>query len=207
MKNLLKIAIVTCLALPAAAQDVDNHWLFSGKTNVALWGVDAIANVEAEFFLPVVKEQAFSISLPVVWSPYTVSSSWKYRVFAVQPEFRWWITDMEKWWLRERPTNTHFVGIHTHLAWFNVAVDGRDRYQGKEGTAVPLWGAGVSYGYALLLPWWKNCGAEFTLGLGYARITYDQYHNEVPNGIKYATGVKQYWGVTRLGISFVYHFN
>jgi hypothetical protein len=185
-----------------------NRWFISAKTNVALWGLDAIANAEAEFFLPVTKDRAFSINLPVMYSPYTVSNNWKYRLLVVQPEFRWWLSNAERWWLRqERPSNTHFVGLHAHLAWFNVAVNSHDRYQGKEGTALPLWGAGVSYGYAMLLPWWKGCGIEFTLGVGYAHITYDQYHNDVPNGAKYATGVDHYWGITRLGISLIHHFN
>jgi hypothetical protein len=209
MKYLLLFLL---LLMPAAlpAQDVginENRYFLSVKTNVALWGLDAIANAEAELFLPVVASRAFSINLPVVWSPYTVSGNWKYRIFALQPEFRWWLGDAERWWLRQgRPENTHFVGVHTHLAWFNVAVNRHGRYQGKEGTALPLWGAGLSYGYALTLPWWKSFGAEFTLGLGYAHITYDIYHNDTPNGAKYATGVRHYWGVTRAGISLVYHF-
>jgi hypothetical protein len=207
-----KIACCYCLLLlftaTASAQDASmNRWFFSAKTNVALWGLDAIANVEAEFFLPVVKEHAFSINVPLMYSPYTMSNNWKYRLFVMQPEFRWWLSNAERWWLRqERLSNTHFVGIHTHLAWFNVAINGHDRYQGKEGTVLPLWGAGVSYGYAMLLPWWKGCGVEFTLGLGYAHITYDVYYNTL-TGAKYATGVEHYWGITRLGISLTHHFN
>ena len=213
MKKLLLPLLLLLLPGPGGgaccAQEVgahQNRWFFSGKTNVALLGLDAIANVEAECFLPAVGAYAFSVNLPVIWSPYTVSRNWKYRLFALQPEFRWWLSSAERWWLRqERPTNAHFVGLHTHLAWFNVAVNGNDRYQGKQGAALPLWGVGASYGYALTLPWWKGFGAEFSLGLGYAHISYDVYHN-THNGAKYATGVEHYWGVTRLGIALTYQF-
>jgi hypothetical protein len=189
-----------------AERGTGRKYFFSGKTNLALWGVDAIANIEAEILLPVVEKHAFSINVPVIYSPYTVFGNWKFRLLALQPEFRWWLSNEERWWLRkEWPANTHFLGIHTHLAWFNVAVNSHDRFQGKKGQ-LPLWGAGASYGYVLALPWWKGCGIEFTLGLGYARIAYEVYHN-MANGAKYDSGVKHYWGVTRLGITLIYRFN
>jgi hypothetical protein len=211
MSHKLKLVIALMLSLTGTARAQDdagaNRCFFAAKTNVALLGAAAIANAEAELFLPVMHKLLFSINVPVVYSPYTVSGNWKYRLFVLQPEFRWWLSDGERWWLRkEHPTNGHFVGLHTHLAWFNVAVNSQSRFQGQRGVALPLWGMGASYGYAFALPWWKGCGIELTLGLGYARITYDEFNNE-PNGARYAAGVEHYWGITRLGVTLIHHFN
>jgi hypothetical protein len=58
----------------------------------------------------------------------------------------------------------------------------------------------------MALPWLNRFSVEFTLGAGYARLDYDVYYN-IPNGAKHASGTKNYWGITRGGISFTYHFN
>jgi hypothetical protein len=90
------------------------------------------------------------------------------------------------------------------VAWYNISTNRLSYYQDRDG-ATPLWGAGISYGYAVALPWWDRCSMEFTLGAGYARLDYDVFYN-VPNGAKYASGTKNYWGITRAGLSFTYNF-
>jgi hypothetical protein len=172
-----------------------NRCAFAVKTNLLLLGT-GITNAGGELFLPPVWRRHFSIDVSWIYSPYTVARNWKLRVLAFQPEFRWWI--------QRNSSGGHFLGLHTHLAWYNVSIDSYNRYQDRDG-ATPLWGAGVSYGYAMALPWWKNCSMEFTLGAGYARTDYDVYYN-VPNGAKYASGTKNYWGLTRGGLSFSYNF-
>ena len=65
----------------------------------------------------------------------------------------------------------------------------------------PLFGAGVSYGYAFSLgPSW---GMELNIGGGYAQTRYRLYSN-VPNGAWLDTRTLRYWGLTRLGVSFIY---
>ena len=65
----------------------------------------------------------------------------------------------------------------------------------------PLFGAGVSYGYAFSFsPSW---GMELNIGGGYAQTRYRLYSN-VPNGAWLDTRTLRYWGLTRLGVSFIY---
>lgn len=113
------------------------------------------------------------------------------RTVALQPEARWWIGN--------ETGRGHFVGLHAHVAWFNVKWND-DRYQ---DTDRPLLGAGISYGYKLPLS--RHWGAEFNLGVGYANMKYNTYYN-VDNGAQLDTRVRHYWGITRVGASLVYRF-
>mgnify|MGYP002564439895 CR=1 FL=1 len=160
---------------------------FALKTNIVALGA-GVANLGVEFRIG----RNMSFELPVMFSPYTIKSDYRIRVFAVQPEYRFWFSEA---------FSKHFLGIHASGAFFNVALDGNNRYQNTYER--PLWGAGLSYGYFLRLG--SHCGLEFTLGAGYAHIDYNVYRN-VPNGEKYDSGTKEYWGLTKLGINFVYRF-
>ena len=211
MKNTLIFSIAFVLALQSLAEasgqnqypaykialGAENRYAFAVKTNLLLLGIDAMANAGGELFLPPVRGHYFSIDLSLIYSPYTVARNWKFRILAFQPEFRWWIQ-------QKFPSSGHFVGLHAHVAWYNVAANSLNYYQDRDGRT-PLWGAGISYGYAAALPWWDCCSMEFTLGAGYARLDYDVFYN-VPNGAKHASETKNYWGLTRGGISFIYHF-
>lgn len=172
-----------------------NHWIHGVitrvppavvKTNVALLGA-GISNVGIE----VAFKKRFSIDVPFIYSPYTIRRNWNFRVLALQPEFRYWLKEQ---------MNGHFVGAHFHVGFFNVAWNHRDRYQGRGGNS-PLWGFGLSYGYSMTV--YRDLGVEFTIGGGYARAKYDAYYN-IPKGMKYESGTKNYWGITRLGINLVY---
>lgn len=160
---------------------------FALKTNIAALGA-GVANLGAEFRIG----RNMSFELPVMFSPYTIKSDYRIRVFSVQPEYRFWFSET---------FSKHFIGIHGSGAFFNVALDKTNRYQNSYER--PLWGAGLSYGYFLQLG--SHCGFEFTLGAGYAHIDYNVYHN-TPNGEMYDNGTKEYWGLTKLGINFVYRF-
>lgn len=133
----------------------------------------------------------FSIELPILWCPWHVSSKHAVKTFAIQPEARYWLS---------KPGEGHFFGVHAHVGWFNVKWN-RDRYQ---DTDRPLLGAGISYGY--LLPFNEHWAGEFTLGAGYANMRYDTYYN-MDNGARIDTRTKNYWGITRIGLSVVYRFN
>lgn len=156
------------------------------KTNAVLLGA-LVANIGAEISWG----NSFSVDLPLMYSPYTVSRTHRLRTLIVQPEFRYWL---------KKPLSGHFFGAHAHLGWFNVSLDEDNRYQDKNGNS-PLWGFGISYGYAL--PFSKRWGAEFTLGGGYANIRYDTFYN-IRDGAKHNTGTRNYWGITRVGISLTY---
>lgn len=156
------------------------------KTNIAAW-VGTIMNVAAD----VQVSEHFSVELPILWCPWHISSKHAMKTFTIQPEARYWLS---------KPGEGHFFGVHAHMGWFNVKWN-RDRYQ---DTDRPLLGAGVSYGY--LLPFNEHWAGEFTLGAGYANMRYDTYYN-MDNGARIDTRTKNYWGITRVGLSVVYRFN
>ena len=129
-----------------------------------------------------------------IWGAY---NAWKFpddmrlNLYLIQPEVRFWPC---------RKFEGHFFGVHAHMGWYSVKWK-RDRYQ---DTGRPLLGAGISYGY--LLPFNAHWAGEFTLGAGYANTRYDTYYN-IDNGARIDTRTKNYWGITRVGISVVYRFN
>lgn len=156
------------------------------KTNLAAWA-GTIMNVAAD----VQVGRHWSVELPVLWCPWFVSDQHAIKTFTIQPEARYWLS---------KPGAGHFFGVHAHVGWFNVKWN-RDRYQ---DTDRPLLGAGISYGY--LLPLGEHWAGEFTLGAGYANMRYDTFYN-MDNGARIDTRTKNYWGITRVGISVVYRFN
>lgn len=156
------------------------------KTNLAAWA-GTIMNLAAD----VQVSEHFSVELPVLWCPWYVSSKHAVKTFTIQPEARYWLS---------KPGAGHFFGVHAHVGWYSVKWN-RDRYQ---DTDRPLLGAGISYGY--LLPFNEHWAGEFTLGAGYANMKYNTYYN-VDNGARIDTRTKNYWGITRVGLSVVYRFN
>jgi hypothetical protein len=137
----------------------------------------------------------WSLDVPVAYSPYSIKDNFTVKVLGVQPELRFWF--------RQGRRTGHFIGVHSHIAAFNVRIGDGNRYQDPDR---PMWGLGVSYGYSLPLgknsPW----GVEFTLGLGYADIAYDVYDG-IPNGRFLYTDRKDWLGPTRAGISIWYRFD
>lgn len=156
------------------------------KTNLAAWA-GTIMNLAAD----VQVSEHFSVELPVLWCPWYVSDKHVVKTFTIQPEARYWLS---------KPGAGHFFGVHAHVGWYSVKWN-RDRYQ---DTGRPLLGAGISYGY--LLPFNEHWAGEFTLGAGYANMRYDTYYN-MDNGARIDTRTKNYWGITRIGLSVVYRFN
>lgn len=156
------------------------------KTNV-VYDACALLNLAVEMQV----HKKITVELPLTCSLWDLGDKHGVRTVALQPEARWWIGN--------ETGRGHFVGLHAHVAWFNVKWND-DRYQ---DTDRPLLGAGISYGYKLPLS--KHWGAEFNLGVGYANMKYNTYYN-VDNGAQLDTRVRHYWGITRVGASLVYRF-
>ena len=156
------------------------------KTN-ALYLLAGVANIGGEYaFHP-----HWSVDASLVYSPYTIATTYRMRFLYLQPEARYWLT---------KPMKGHFFGVHLHAGVFNVSVDRDNRYQSEKG----FYGAGVSYGYSLPLA--KRWSAEFTVGVGYAFTKYCTYYN-IPNGMRYEKDRPyNYWGPTKLGVSIIYRF-
>ena len=156
------------------------------KSN-ALYLAAGVTNIGGEYaFHP-----HWSVDFPLVYSPYTLARTYRMRFLYIQPEARYWL---------DRPMKGHFFGVHLHAGVFNVSLDNRNRYQSEKG----FHGAGISYGYAMPLS--RRWSMEFTVGVGYAFTRYCTYYN-VPNGLRYEKDRPyNYWGLTKLGLNFVYRF-
>lgn len=168
------------------AAALDGKGYLALKTNV-LYDACALLNLAVEMQV----HKKITVELPLTCSLWDLGSEHGVRTVALQPEARWWIGN--------EAGRGHFVGLHAHVAWFNVKWND-NRYQDVDR---PLLGAGLSYGYKLPLS--EHWGAEFTLGLGYANMKYNTYYN-IANGALLDTRVRHYWGVTRVGASLVYRF-
>lgn len=179
--NEVDAAIPVATELPECDYD---RWAI--KSN-ALYLAAGVTNIGGEYaFHP-----HWSVDLPLVYSPYTLARTYRMRFLYIQPEARYWL---------DRPMKGHFFGVHLHAGVFNVSLDNRNRYQSEKG----FHGAGISYGYAMPLS--RRWSMEFTVGVGYAFTKYCTYYN-VPNGIRYEKDIPyHYWGLTKLGLNFVYRF-
>lgn len=179
--NEVDAAIPVATELPERDYD---RWAI--KSN-ALYLAAGVTNIGGEYaFHP-----HWSVDLPLVYSPYTLARTYRMRFLYIQPEARYWL---------DRPMKGHFFGVHLHAGVFNVSLDNRNRYQSEKG----FHGAGISYGYAMPLS--RRWSMEFTVGVGYAFTKYCTYYN-VPNGIRYEKDLPyHYWGLTKLGLNFVYRF-
>lgn len=179
--NEVDAAIPVATELPERDYD---RWAI--KSN-ALYLAAGVTNIGGEYaFHP-----HWSVDLPLVYSPYTIARRYRMRFLYIQPEARYWL---------DRPMKGHFFGVHLHAGVFNVSLDDKNRYQSEKG----FHGAGISYGYAVPLS--RRWSMEFTVGVGYAFTKYCTYYN-VPNGLRYEKDRPyNYWGLTKLGLNFVYRF-
>lgn len=175
---------------PPALPQLERPGRWAVKTNLLYWAVAGIFNAGVEYTVG----QQWSIDFPITYSPYTISNNWRMRTLSIQPEVRWWTAQTKK---------GHFFGLHGHVAYYNISVNGLDRYQDKDGKT-PLWGFGVSYGYAFHLK--NHWNMEAVIGAGYARLNYDIFYN-VSNGARYANNIKNYWGITQAAVNLIYQFN
>lgn len=156
------------------------------KTNAIPWTA-TIMNIAGEVNL----SDKISLSVPVWWCPWFIGQSHALRVLALQPEGRWWFC---------KAGTGHFIGPHISVAWFNLRHN-HIRYQ-DHGS--PLLGAGLTYGYRLMLN--RRLDLEFSIGAGYMTMRYDRFHN-VGNGALINTMKSSYLGIDHAGVSLVYNFN
>ena len=180
------VLMVAGLVLPARAQHSSSTRYIAAKTNLLVDGL-TVANIGGEIQL----SRKVSLDVPFYCSPYTVSETWRLRTLAVQPEVRLWLSQAGE---------GHFLGVHAHLAGYNVAINDNGRYQDADS---PLWGGGLSYGYALNLDRNKHWTLGFVIGAGFARYKWEAYRNW-NNGPLFDQGDDWYWGITRCGITLEY---
>ncbi len=162
------------------------------KTNIPALGL-LIANAGVEYCFA---EDMFSINFPIYYSAVNYfSETLKFRTFAIQPEFRFWIPG----------TKGLFVGAHFGLAYYNFAFNGEYRYQDHGGKS-PAIGGGLSAGYRLPLTSDRKWNLEFHVGGGVYPLYYDRFYN-IHNGRLVDTHKKTYFGIDNVGISLSYRFD
>ena len=165
------------------------------KTNAIGLGM-AIANVAAEIDLA----KHWSFTLPVYYSAWDYfKSTIKFRTFAVQPEFRYWLSE---------ENDGFFGGVHFGLAYYNFAFDSDYRYQ-DHNRETPAIGGGLSIGYRMPISKNNRWRVEFSLGAGVYSRHYDKFHNtpRTKDGLMIESIKKTYWGIDQAAVSFSYSFD
>lgn len=188
--NKLKKSSITLLVFICFYPDVNSQEV-AVKTNLAYWATTT-PNIGME--LAVSKKSTLDIGGGL--NVFEFSDNVWFKHWLVQPEYRWWFCEAY---------NGHFLGVHAHGAQFNaggldIPIGRLDALKDKRYEGY-LYGGGVSYGYQWVLN--NRWNLEFNIGGGYARIHYNQYPCK-NCGTKQSEGNYNYWGLTRLGISFVY---
>ena len=156
---------------------------FSLNTNIIPW-IATIPNVGGSFSF----DRHWSVNLDLWYCPWIITSKYSLKCGFILPEVRWWPDTNRK---------GHFFNVHLSFGWYNLRF-GSYRYQDAHR---PLLGAGIGYGYLLELG--RNWGIEFSVGAGFVNTKYDRFYN-IRNGAVADTRVTNYFGIDRLGISFVY---
>ena len=165
------------------------------KTNAIGLGM-GIANVAVEIDMA----RHWSFALPVYYSAWDYfKQTIKFRTFAVQPEFRYWLSD---------ENDGFFAGAHFGLAYYNLAIDGDYRYQ-DHNRETPAIGGGVSIGYRLPISKNNRWRVEFSVGAGAYTNHYDKFHNtpDTKDGLLIEDIRNTYWGIDQAAVSFSYSFD
>lgn len=121
----------------------------------------------------------------------------KLKHYLIQPELRWWLCET---------FNGIFIGAHVLGGEYNIGgielplkvfPSIKDyRYEGY------FYGGGVSIGHQWILT--NRWSLEASAGVGYIRTHFDKYPCE-ECGKKIKTDNKNYWGPTKVSISFIYY--
>lgn len=187
IKLLLLVVFMSVCTIGMYGQQKDYYLpRFAIKTNALYWATTT-ANLGFEVGL----SKKMTLDVSGNYNPWEFSDHKQIKHWLVQPELRYWLCER---------FNGHFFGLHAHYAQANVSNLnifglGHDRYEGD------IYGGGISYGYQWLIS--KRWSMEATIGVGYARIDFDKYECG-KCGNKIATGHKNYFGPTKVGLSFIY---
>lgn len=156
--------------------------------NNLVYDLGLVANLGVEFSLG----RHYSLDFPVTFSPYNITTTIRCRTLIFQPSLRYWF---------EEDLTGLFVSLHGHFGYYDVALDGKTRWQNAWDD--PMYGGGAGIGFARRFGKDKRWGIEAELGLGYAYLASEFYYN-IPNGAWYDFATKHYWGPTRVNVGISY---
>jgi len=182
---LLSIAVLFSVSLSAQKLALKNNLLYDATTT---------PNLALEFSLG----KRTTLELGGGWNPWEFSDNKQLKHWLAQPELRFWTCEA---------FNGFFFGVHGHGGEFNAGgIDlpfgmfpsfEKYRYDGH------FYGGGVSIGYQFILG--RRWNFEISVGGGYAYLDYEKYDAK-DTCISFGKETKDYWGVTRANLSFVYFF-
>lgn len=189
MRKLILIAAAMLLALPISAQKL------AVKNNL-IYDAALTPNLALEIGLS--EKMTLDLTGGYNWYELDKDKNKMFKHWLAQPELRFWTC--EKF-------NGFFWGVHLHGGQFNIAntrmpfgmfdFAKHKRYEGY------FYGGGVSVGNQWIIG--KKWNLEASIGAGYARYSYDQFGPDPCDDIIKSKD-KNYWGITRATVSFVYFF-
>lgn len=162
------------------------------KTNIPAWFL-IWTNVAGEYDIA----PHWSVNLSVYYSGFDYfQHRRKYRTFALMPEIRYW---------PDRNNQGFFVAPHFGMAWYNVAFEGKYRYQDHDGTT-PALGGGVNAGFRFNVSRNRRWRMELSVGFGIYHLDYDLFINE-RNGLLAGRRKRTFYGVDNAALSICYMFD
>jgi hypothetical protein len=194
MKLKTKLLFVCMILVSACVQGQ----VIGIKTNTVMDGLKMI-NLGTEIGIG----KKTTLDLTANYNPWKESKYRMYKNLFIQPEYRLWFCDR---------FNGSFIGIHAHGGVYQFSkIHFPFHLWSKMTDFWPevhnyrfkgyFYGAGISYGYQWILG--KHWNLEANLGAGYTRFHYKEYPC-VECGDKIGEGNKDYWGITKAGISLIY---
>ncbi|WP_280766910.1 DUF3575 domain-containing protein [Parabacteroides sp. PFB2-10] len=151
------------------------------KTNAVGWGARTI-NAGAEWGFA----EKWTADLSAFYNPFSYSRGRTTHLLGVQPEVRYW--PCGAW-------HGHFVGLHGQYASYDWGLK-KYRYKGN------LYGGGLSYGYAWVIA--DRWNLEATIGFGATRLAHEYRYERRDTNVYLSPNPRTAWGLTRIGINFIY---
>ncbi len=153
------------------------------RTNIIDW-----ATLSPNLTLEARLSNRLSLGMGFVGNPFRVKiADTRFNNFRFQPELRYWFN---------RPMAQHFMGVALLASNYDL----RHKETIWQGD---LFGAGLTYGYALVLN--RHWNVEFTAGVGIGKTRYFKYEQESQ---KPASPNYSKWAIVpmNIGVSFTYIF-
>ena len=189
MKKHLIILAILLFTVSASAQDN-----VAIKTNLLYGASSYTPNLAIEVGLG--KHTTIDVAMGYNWfnGDKNKNNNKKLAHWIVQPEVRYYLCER---------FNGHFFGVHATYSEFNIGGYNLPMFFGKrsqnfrhQGEAI---GAGISYGYQLMLS--RKWNIEFNVGVGYMQLKYDKYDRVACGKLLEQNVVKNYFGLTKAGVT------
>ena len=191
LKFLIPLFLGLLIAVGAKAQDV------AIKTNL-LYDATATVNLGVEVGVA----PKWTLDLSGNLNAWNVNEDKRWKHWLVQPEARYWFCDR---------FSRHFLGFHALGGQYNIGgLQNNIKFLGTDFSKLSNnrfqgWGvgAGVAYGYAMILG--KHWNLEFEVGVGYIYSAYDIFEC-TGGGRRVGQDNNHYVGLTKAAINLVYLF-